>query len=167
MNDDQTPPVQSVTELQKLQADLDAANKNIQDLTDTAKHALADLQNYRKRIEEERNQFAQFATVNLLLELLPVADNFQRAFAHIPDDLKKTEWFKGIVQIEQQLAGLFRKQGVVCLPSTVGQKLDPAKHEAIAVGEGEQDVILEEFETGYSLGGKVLRPAKVKVGKEK
>ena len=148
----------------KLQADLATAQKNVQDLTDTAKRALADLQNYRKRTEEDKVQFVAFATTKLLIELLPILDNFGRAFAQVPEDIQKTEWFKGALQIEQQLITVVRKQGVVEMPSQVGQKLDPAKHEAIAAGPGEQDIVTEEYEKGFMVGERVLRPAKVKVG---
>lgn len=150
----------------KLQADLDAANKQIQELTETAKRALADLQNYRRRVEEERAAFAAFANAALILELLPILDNFQRAFAAVPEEISKSDWFKGALAIEQQLVGIVKKQGVTELPSQVGKKLDPKIHEAIASGAGEKDVIIEEFEKGYLLGGKMIRPAKVKVGDE-
>jgi len=149
---------------QQLQADLEAANKQIQELTETAKRALADLQNYRRRVEEERAGFVTFANSALILELLPILDNFNRAFAHVPAEISKTEWFKGALQIEQQLAGVIKKQGVTEMPSQIGKKLDTKFHEAVAAGPGEKDVIIEEFEKGYLLGEKVIRPAKVKVG---
>ncbi len=149
-----------------LQADLALAQKNVQDLTDTPQRALADLQNSRKRTEEDKAQFVVFATTKLLLELLPVLDNFTRAFAQVPDEIQKTEWFKGALQIEQQLMTVVRKQGVTEMPLQVGQKLDPTKHEAIATGPGASDSILEEYEKGFMVGEKVLRPAKVKVGND-
>lgn len=160
-NQNPTPPQDTSAQLQ---ADLDAANKQIQDLTETAKRALADLKNYRKRVEEERGAFAQFANVALVLELLPILDNFNRAFASVPDEISKTEWFKGALLLEQQLVGIVRKQGVTEIPSSIGKPLDPKIHEAIAVGPGEKDTVIEEFEKGYMLGNKVIRPAKVKVG---
>lgn len=147
-----------------LQADLEASNKQIQDLTETAKRALADLQNYRKRVEEERTAFVQFANVGLILELLPVLDNFNRAFAAVPPEVSETEWFKGALQIEQQLVAVVRKQGVTEMPSQVGVKVDTKIHEPILTGPGEKDVIIEEFEKGYMIGEKVIRAAKVKVG---
>jgi molecular chaperone GrpE len=147
-----------------LQADLEAANKQIQDLTETAKRALADLQNYRKRVEEERTAFVQFANITLLMELLPILDNFNRAFAAVPDEISKTQWFKGALLLEQQLVGIVRKQGVTEIPSSIDKPLDPKIHEAIAAGPGEKDMVIEEFEKGYMLGDKVIRPAKVKVG---
>lgn len=151
-------------EAEKLQADLAAANQKIQDLTETAKRALADLQNYRKRVEEERSDFAAFASVTLLLEMLPILDNFTRAFSQTPEEIQKTQWFKGVLQIEQQLVGLVKRKGVTEMPSTVGKKLDIKVHEPIMTGPGEKDTIVEEFEKGYLIGEKVLRPAKVKVG---
>lgn len=148
----------------QLQADLEAANQKICELTETAKRALADLQNYRKRAEEDKNAFVQFANITLILELLPILDNFNRAFSQVPEEIRSTEWFKGALQIEQQLAGVIRKQGVAEMPSAVGQKLDPRFHEAVAAGRGKKDAVIEELEKGYMLGDKIIRPTKVKVG---
>jgi len=147
-----------------LSEDLEKANKQIQDLTETAKRAMADLVNYRKRAEEEKASFVAFANVGLIMELLPILDSFGRAFANVPEEIKKTEWFKGTLQIEQQLVGLMKKQGVTEMETTVGKKVDTKFHEPITVSPGEKDVITEEFEKGYMLGDKVIRPAKVKVG---
>ena len=147
-----------------LEADLSAAQQQISSLTETAKRALADLQNYRKRVEEEKAAFVQFSNLNLIIELLPVLDNFNRAFGSVPEEIMKTEWFKGALQIEQQLVSIIKKQGVAELPSSVGHKLDPAQHEAITTGPGEKDTVIEEYEKGYKIGEKVIRPAKVKVG---
>lgn len=144
--------------------DLEKANKQIQDLTETAKRAMADLQNYRKKTDEEKAQFVAFANVSLIFELLPILDSFGRAFANVPEEIKKTEWFKGTLQIEQQLVGLMKRQGVTEMESTVGKKVDMKFHEPITVGPGEKDVVTEEFEKGYMLGDKVIRPAKVRVG---
>lgn len=158
---DDTQKNQAADETEK---NLAQANKQIQELTETAKRAMADLQNYRKQVEKERKDFAAFASAMLLMELLPILDSFNRAFNHVPEEIKNTEWFKGALQIEQQLAGVIKRQGVIEMSSQVGKKLDTAIHEPITVGPGEKDVVVEEFEKGYLLGEKVLRPAKVKVG---
>ena len=144
--------------------ELDEANKKIAALTESAKRALADLQNYRKRVEEEKTSFSQFATLGIILQLLPILDNFNRAFAQVPDEIKNTEWFKGTVQIEQQLVGIMKRQGVAEMPTAVGQTLDPNIHEAVATGPGKKDIVIAEYEKGYLLGEKVIRPAKVQVG---
>lgn len=152
------------TEIEKAFAELAEAKKQIDDLTETAKRALADLQNYRKRIEEEKKSFTKFANVGLLLELLPVLDNFNRAAVSAPKDIQKTDWFKGMLQIEQQLTGVLKRQGVTEMPSSVGEPVDLNKHEPLSVGPGKKDTVIEEFEKGYLIGDKVIRPAKVKVG---
>lgn len=157
-------PQAASPEVDRLEKDLAVANEQIQNLTSTAKLALADLQNYRKRVEEDKASYAQFATIGLLLELLPILDNFNRAFTSVPEEIQKTEWFKGALQIEQQLVGIMRKQGVKEMPTTIGMPLDPKLHEAVTAGPGEKDTIVEEYEKGYMLGEKVIRPAKVKVG---
>lgn len=156
--------VQADPNIKKLEGDLGNANQKIQEMTEAAKRALADLQNYRKKAEEEKAAFVQFANIALILELLPVLDNFNRAFAQVPEEVQKTDWFKGALQIEQQLVGIMRKQGVSEMPSQVGKPVDAKFHDALAVGPGAKDIVIEEFEKGYMLGEKVIRPAKVKVG---
>lgn len=168
--DDQTTAqasaqTQNVTNDEKLEKDLVEANQKIQDLTETAKRALADLQNYRKKSEEEKSAFIAFANASLVLELIPILDNFKRAFGSVPEDISKTDWFKGALQIEQQLIAIMRKQGLAEIPFEVGRKIDTNIHEAIMMGVGEKDTVIEELEKGYLLGGKVIRPIKVKVGK--
>lgn len=148
----------------KLENDLAEANKKVEEMTAAAKRAMADLQNFRKRTEEDKAGFVAFANASLILELLPVLDNFARAFAQVPEEILKTEWFKGALQIEQQLVGIVRKQGVVEMESQVGKKADVRFCDALAAGPGEKEVVIEEFEKGYMIGDKILRPAKVKVG---
>ena len=145
-------------------AELEAARKEIEQLTEISKRALADLQNYRRRVEEERGSFAAFANASLILAILPILDNFSRAFTHMPEDLKNNEWVAGVMNMEKQLVGVLQKAGLAEMPSAVGQQFDTNKHEAVLTGPGEKDIVLEEFEKGYMLSDKVLRPAKVKVG---
>lgn len=150
--------------IEKLQKDVEAANKKADELTEAAKRALADLANFRKRVEEDKKNFVAYANTGLILELLPVLDNFNRAFMQTPEEIRTTDWFRGALQIEQQLTGVLKKQGVSEMPSSIGQILDPEKHEALGTGPGKKDMVIEEFEKGYMFGKKVIRPAKVKVG---
>lgn len=145
-------------------SELAQAQQKIAELTEMSKRALADLANYKKRVEEEKAGFVKFANMSLILEILPVLDNFKRAFVHIPKELNENEWVKGVVQIERQLMEAFAKQGVAEIKVGKGEKLDILKHEAILQGPGEKDIILEELEKGYVFENKVIRPAKVKVG---
>ena len=82
----------------------------------------------------------------------------------MPGEIAGTPWFKGALQIEQQLVGFMNKHGVSEIPSSVGKKFDTKIHEIVTAGPGEKDTVTEEFEKGYLLGEKVIRPAKVKVG---
>lgn len=135
----------------------------ITELTIISQRALADLQNYKRRVEEERTQFVKFANAALILEILSIIDNFNRAFDHIPQDLEKNEWVQGVINIEKQLSETLKKQGIKEIEA-IDQPFDPNLHEAILHGSGKKDLIVEELEKGYLLNDKVLRPSKVKVG---
>ena len=149
---------------QNVEQDLQEAQKMVAELTEVSKRALADLANYRKRVEQERSNFVKFANADLLLQLIPVLDNFHRAATHLPQDLKESEWVKGVLQIERQLSDIFQRQGLVEIPVEIGEPLNTQKHEAVLQGPGEKDAVLEVLEKGFLLGDRVLRPAKVKVG---
>ncbi|MBU1089780.1 nucleotide exchange factor GrpE [Patescibacteria group bacterium] len=126
---------------------------------------LAELENFRKKVEREKTEFAKFANENTLAALLPVLDNFKRAGGHLPADLEKNEWVKGIAGIEKQLEQTLESLGLRRIEVKAGDRCDAVKHEAIATGNGESGKILEVLEEGYELNGKVLRAAKVRVGK--
>lgn len=158
MNDDSNP------QDTKLQNDLANAQRLVEELTDTSKRALADLANYRRLVEQERMHYIAFANSNFIREILPIIDNFSRAFTHVPEAISQTDWYKGVVQIEQQLVVFLKKQGVEEIPSGVGQPLDTLKQEPVTTAPGEKDIVLEEFEKGYMINGEIIRPAKVKVG---
>lgn len=151
-------------ELEKLQADLTQAQDRINELTETSKRAYADLSNYRRLVDQERAQYTAFANVGFIKEILPIADNFSRAFNHVPPEVSGTEWFKGMQQIANQMSAFLKKQGVEEIPTIIGMAVDPNIHEPLMTGPGKKDSVIEEFEKGYTLGGQVLRPAKVKVG---
>lgn len=147
--------------------ELASLKAQVAQLTDTLARTQADFINYRKRQAQEQDSFLKFANQRLILELLPVIDNFQRAFQHVPDHIKDDQWVTGTLAIEKQFMQILEKIGVQKM-HTVGQKFDPNLHEILTTGEQEnteKDVIIEEFEAGYLLAGKVLRPAKVKVQK--
>jgi len=136
-------------------------------LTNSLARTQADFENYRKRQAQDQKNFLEFANSQLILELLPVIDNFNRAFQHIPENLKNDQWVSGTVAIEKQFMQILEKIGVQKI-ETLGKKADPKVHEIIGVAEKEKtekDTIIDEVEAGYLLNGKVLRPAKVMVQK--
>jgi len=129
------------------------------------KRAMADLDNYKKQIEKEKEMLVQFLKADAMLKLLPIMDNWEVAMKNAPQD---DEWVKGIVAIKNQLDDFFKKEGVEKV-KTVGEKFDPNMHEAMLEEEsdGEDGMILEEFEPGYKIGERVIKYPKVKVSKKK
>ncbi len=134
------------------------------------RRALADAENARKRMEEEKRQVTRFAQEDLISELLPVVDNFYRATEHVPEDQKNSPWTAGILHIRKQLLDVLDAAGVVEVSATIGDRFNPTQHEAIgtAVREDmEEDHIVEIKNRGYLLRDRVLRPAMVIVSTAK
>ena len=125
--------------------------------------ALADFDNYRKRVQREGDSAAQAGKRQLVLELLGVMDDFERALAYA--DSAPGSVLTGARVIYQRLMGLLQAQGVVPYTSA-GQPFDPALHEAVDVINTDQaapGVVLNELSHGYRWGDEVLRPARVRV----
>ncbi len=148
---------------QQAQNDDESKDAKIEELTGQVARAMADLQNYKRRSEEEKGSFVKFANAELLKIILPVLDNLDRSVTHLPEELKDNEWTKGMLHIHDDLIKTFEKLGISKV-KTVGEMLDPNVHEALMAGPGEKDMIVEEFEPGYTLQGDVIKVAKVKVG---
>lgn len=143
--------------------ELELANKKINELNEQVMRAMADLQNYKKRAEEEKQAFVKFASASVFLEILPIFDSFERAAQHLPEDLVENDWVKGIQNIIRQFEQIMEKFKITKM-KTVGEKFNTDFHEAVSQGPGEKDVVIEELESGYLIEGQTLRPAKVKVG---
>lgn len=155
-------PVQDLT-IAALEAELEGLRGQVAKLTEIAARAQADLQNARARVERDALELRAFAAEGVIGRLLPTIDNFQRAFQHLPEDLGDHEWVKGVQAIEQEL---LRNLGDLGLKkfSPLGQKIDPTRHEVVLTGSGEAETVIDVLADGYELNGRVLRPAKVKVG---
>lgn len=137
-----------------------ALQAELEKMTTIAKQALADLQNFRRRAEEEKAAFVTFANAQLVTALLPTLNSINLALKHEPKD---AEWTKGAEQIFKQILEAFAKQGLQEIP-TLNQPFNPRLHEALLVAPGEKDLVLEELEKGYMLGDRVIKQARVKVG---
>ncbi|MBU0727450.1 nucleotide exchange factor GrpE [Patescibacteria group bacterium] len=160
--------LKNMVEEAEAKADTNEANEaneanKIEELTNALARAMADLQNFKRRTEDEQGRFVKFANAEMLKELLPIIDNFDRSTTHLPDEIKDNDWAKGVVQIHDELMKTLQKIGVERVKS-IGEKLDPNLHEGLMTGPGEKDIIIEEFEPGYILNGSVIKAAKVKVG---
>jgi molecular chaperone GrpE len=125
--------------------------------------ALADFDNYRRRVERERAGAARSGKRELLVALLDVIDNFDRALEHIGDAPSSVS--KGVQAIHRKLLGLLEAQGITPFAS-LGETFDPALHEAIGSVESdeyESGTVADEVQRGYRWGDEVLRPARVRV----
>jgi molecular chaperone GrpE len=160
---DETAKAQNVAEEVKKAETKDEKDVKIEELTNTLARAMADLQNFKRRTQEDQVKFVKFANAELLKILIPIIDNFDRSASHLPEDLKGNDWTKGVMQIHEDFLKTLEKIGVKKV-QTVGQKLNPKFHEALIAGPGEKDMIIEELEPGYTFNDEVLKPAKVKVG---
>jgi len=156
-----TPPI-SEDELNKLK-------QNIIDLENKVKYSQAELINYRKRKDEETAGLLKYANKDLILELIPVADNFERAIklddTNLNDELSK--FLDGFKMIYSHFAEALKKFGVEEIP-TVGCQFDPNVHEALMTKSDPtkpNEEVLECLLKGYTLKGKVIRAAKVVVNK--
>lgn len=126
--------------------------------------AEADFDNYRKRVEQEKGETIKFANTALILNLLPVLDDLDRAFKSLPDKLERLSWIEGIRLIHRKLQATLEAQGVSAIKS-LGETFDPAIHEAVAQAAGQEGKVIDEAQKGYTLHGRVIRPAYVVVGK--
>lgn len=124
----------------------------------------ADFQNYRNRTEKEKASVYAYANEKLVLKLLPVIDNLERA---IDTEKEHDAFFEGVKMIYDELIKVLDKEGIVRF-DPVGEKFDPNFHQAIFMEESdevESEHILETFQVGYMIKDKVIRPAMVKVSK--
>ncbi len=145
------------------QTQLLAAQAKIAELTAISQQALADLQNFKKRTEEEKAAFITFANAALITDLLPALDNMERALAHIPEEPAAREWAQGILATMKQLEHILAGKGLEKIESE-RENFNPEYHEALMTEEGETDKIMRELSKGYKLGKRILRRAKVAVG---
>ena len=126
----------------------------------------ADFANFKKRNEQERNEFIKYAGSAFICNLLPVLDDLERALASAPPEIAESEWIKGINLIQRKLVNTLENQGVVEIKAR-GEDFDPRYHEAVAQCPGEEGKVIEVARKGYQLFDRVLRPASVIVGNGK
>jgi len=127
----------------------------------------ADFLNYKREELERIGEILKYTNVGLILNILPILDNFEIAEKKIPEDLKNDENVKGILQLKNQILDFLKNQGVEAIKS-IGEKFDPNFMEVVETTEAkdkESGIVVEEIQKGYKINGKVLRPAKVRVTK--
>lgn len=142
--------------------ELEAENK---DLRDRYLRAVADLENFRKRVRREQADAARYHAEPIVRDLLAVVDNLERAVAHAGDGESASSLAEGVGLVLKSLRDLLRQHGVAEVEATTGAPFDPAVHEAVDRRDagGEPNRIVEVWQRGYQLHDRLLRPARVVV----
>ncbi len=154
-------------DLNELMEQLRALTDERDQLKDQLLRAMADFQNYKRRNQQELNQFRAFATEALVRELLPVLDNFERSIDHLQAGASVEKVVEGVHAVERQLRQVLELQNVTRVAS-VGEPFDPVHHEALGTDENTihpEGHVTAEIEPGYRMGEKIIRPAKVRISK--
>jgi len=125
----------------------------------------ADFQNYKRRVEQEREEIGRLSNAALIINLLPLMDDLERALDSVDTRLAGMTWLDGVRLIERKFQALMEMNGVTEIEAD-GQDFDPNVHEAVTFGQGEENKVISVVQKGYRLGGRVLRPSLVVVGKQ-
>ncbi len=166
--DDEATPVDQIKKLREKVKEL---TKEKQEYLDGWQRARADYQNFKKQTEDSRKDMIKFATEGLLEEIIPALDAFDLAMGNkVAWEKVDANWRKGIEYIYAQLVGVLDSHGLKQF-DPMGEKLDTTRHEPTDTIEttntDEDGKVLAVLQKGYDLGGKIIRPAKVKVGELK
>lgn len=128
----------------------------------------ADFENYRNRVEGEKQSAREAGQMSAILKLLPVIDNIERAVGHMPENLREDKWAQGVAGLAKNLDKSLQGLNLKRIDAKPGTPFNPDLHEAIQFddSEGEHEVIAEELQTGYLLSEIPIRHAMVKVTKK-
>lgn len=143
--------------------------QQVGELTQDLQRTRADFENYRKRSEAEKAAAHQYGGAAAIMKLLPVIDNIERAIAYIPEELADNKWAQGVAGLTKNLEKSLEGMNVKRIEATPGTVFNPELHEAIQVdedAEGDQEIIAEELQAGYTLAGTPIRHAMVKVTRQ-
>lgn len=141
--------------------------KKIKELTNDLIRTRADFENYRKRVESEKEQAKVVAKSAIISKLLPIIDDIELAISYAPENLKDNPWVKGVNKLSVKLETSLSNLGIKAIDAKNETIFDPKLHDAISMddsSEGEEEIILEELRKGYLYNDAVIRPSMVKVG---
>jgi molecular chaperone GrpE len=160
-----TEPGASSADMDELRRQLDEERERTKDLQDKWHRSVAEVANLRRRHESEREDMEKMAGMQLIYDLLPVIDNFERAIASVPGNLARLTWIHGVMLIERQMRAILESRGVTAIESLNGA-FDPHYHEAVSereTADASPGTVISQYQTGYTMHGYVLRPAMVEV----
>ena len=160
--------VEEVSQEEILKAKVEELEKANAELKDQMLRRQAELENYRKRLIRDKEEAIQFSNENLIKDLLGFLDNMDRALAVAKSTGDVNGLIEGFEMTQNQLLSTLDKNWGLKAIDAVGKEFDPSLHEAcmMTVDENvDKETVLEEFQKGYTLHDRVIRPAKVKIGK--
>ena len=128
--------------------------------------AQADYINFKKRCDQEKDEVKQFSNAMLIVSMLPVLDDLERALASVSVKIAGLTWVEGIKLILRKFQTVLEAQGLSEIKA-IGQPFDPKLHEAVMRAPGEEGIVIEELQKGYKLKDRVIRPSMVVVGQGK
>ncbi|MBI2019309.1 nucleotide exchange factor GrpE [Candidatus Daviesbacteria bacterium] len=154
-------------DLEKLQQELESVKELSQQLENQLKRAVADYHNLEKRVQEGRSELTRWGTGELLVKILPVLDHLETVIRSgrqvLSERSESKEWFRGVELAVKELNQVLQSEGLEEVKAE--GEFNPALQEAVDTRQGEDNKILEVVRSGYTLNGKILRPAQVVVGK--
>ena len=143
----------------------DKKDEKIEELTDRVRRQMAEFDNFRKRTEKEKTQMFETGAKSIVEKILPVVDNFERGLAAVTEEEKGSPFVEGMEKIYKQMMTMLEEAGVKPIEA-VGQEFDPNLHNAVMHIEDEEfgeNIIVEEFQKGYTYRDSVVRHSMVKV----
>ena len=149
----------------EIEEELAAVRQKAQENLDGWQRARAEFANYKKRVERELKDSRQAGAYDVLIEMLPIIDDFERAMSNVPEDIQENPWMDGISLIQRKFAKLLEAHDVDVI-DPVGELFDPNRHEAVGMDDTddiESGHVTTTLQKGYIAGERVLRPALVRV----
>ncbi len=163
-----TESSETMSDVEFLQAQAKQLMQDVEEANNKYLRSLADFDNFRKRQREEVARQISWARENLLSQMIGISDNLARALTAANDSRDFDSLLEGVGLTLRQMVELLKKEGVEPIEAE-GQEFNPELHEAMmrdTSGEHPENIIIQEFEKGYTFDGRVIRPSKVKVSSE-
>ncbi|GIV97301.1 MAG: protein GrpE [Herpetosiphonaceae bacterium] len=157
-------PAPSIAELEQRIAEIEL---QAEEYKENWMRAAADFRNLKRRSEQERSELIKSANAALILKLLPILDDLERAMEHVPEEVAQSSWFEGVRLVQRKFQMILEGEGVQPIEA-LDKEFDPTLHEAVMyeeVAPEQSGKVIAELRKGYKLGDRVLRPAMVKVGR--
>ena len=158
---------QEADEMTQMRAELEEVVREKKQFLAMAQRAQADLTNYKRRVAEEHEELTRNAKLRLLLKMLSIVDDQNRAMALVPDDAVAPGWLEGLRLVHRNLVNILESEGVTKIEAE-GQPFEPTEQEAVSyeeTPEGKEGMVVRVIRDGYKLNDKVLRAAQVAVSK--